>query len=591
MRNRLLSGYLIGTGVLAVIAVLAPSLIVIGFFLGILPGILLQLAPSAFLYGVVFALLQHALTSTSLRPPIRNTAALLATPLFFWLLPQPGLWRAEALLNNTFRPDITPPAESPVQLSGHVLIEDPSAASRCGALCAAILSTPGVTAVTVQSPPAAKRKKPATTFRFVPASDPGEPVTPSAFGFEKVGRDVLGGSRALEAQWNLRLAKGIKLIASVQQPPPPPTDFVLELREEQLQPDAPTSRWSLLPGKGKLSVATIRDRGQRVLLRRQAAALAAPAAPLLSEFTGSPENGQLGWRTRVFSYPPSSPRPSSASLNLDTLALAHTNVARGVDQDAAIRQARSELAAALADPSRPPGDPGLLLANAWMGSFQGRGDMMSIEDAALVERIVLDPRISKAQGLRSAVAAMGRRESERLRRPAEARLLRDPKAAEEWVSALRQLPRGAFAVQTPEEKTILSNPAFSRYAPAVIERQADRGKDALPDLLRLLEEHATADPGKNGYAYASQAIDAVRRALQELGPTAAPILPKVEELFQRHDRLRRARDMDWDATLVAMGMSPERASKPASMSGSNGRYARAVEARARRRQQRGARIE
>src|SRR5687767_8802022 len=53
--SKILSVYLTVTGIGAFIALAKPSLVVLGFFLLILPGLILSLMPTAFMYGVIFA--------------------------------------------------------------------------------------------------------------------------------------------------------------------------------------------------------------------------------------------------------------------------------------------------------------------------------------------------------------------------------------------------------------------------------------------------------------------------------------------------------------------------------------------------------
>jgi hypothetical protein len=410
---RVLQIYLTVTSLMAVAAVMEPTLVVVGFYLGILPGVLLQLAPAGVIYGVVFALVMQLAMPMSFRPAVRAVGAFATTLAVFWAIPQPGLWYAQSLLNNSYRPDIAPPKDAPVQLSGHVLIANQNGSSRCAALCAALLNTPGVTAVTVQSTLSDHRTF-ADTFRFVPATVPGDPVTPTAFGFEDpaVEREWLAERRALEAGWLLRLTTGVKLVANKAQPGLP-ADFTFELHKGTLLPEKIWSRWSLLPSPGELTTATIRDRESRVLLRRQKGTISAPSAPLVSVYTGAVEAGHVGWSLRTFSCPAA----SGDVLSLDRLALVHTNVARGAaDFGAVMRKARLELVAALADPARPVGDPGLRLANVWMQSFRRSATPMRAEDVALVERIVLDGRITDVQGRKDALNAMSPSDAERIRR-------------------------------------------------------------------------------------------------------------------------------------------------------------------------------
>ena len=49
------------SGILAAIAVLIPGSVVLGLYLGILPGLILAVAPTIFLYTAAFALLRNVL--------------------------------------------------------------------------------------------------------------------------------------------------------------------------------------------------------------------------------------------------------------------------------------------------------------------------------------------------------------------------------------------------------------------------------------------------------------------------------------------------------------------------------------------------
>lgn len=131
MTTRLLQIYLIVTSVLAIAAILEPTLVVVGLFLGILPGVVLQLAPAGFLYGLVFAIILQFAIPAAWRPGVRSLAAFTAILAVFWALPQPGLWYAQKLLNDSLRQDVTPAPDAPVELSGHVRISNPDASTHC----------------------------------------------------------------------------------------------------------------------------------------------------------------------------------------------------------------------------------------------------------------------------------------------------------------------------------------------------------------------------------------------------------------------------------------------------------------------------
>ncbi|WP_380874290.1 hypothetical protein ACFB49_46960 [Sphingomonas sp. DBB INV C78] len=558
--------YLIVTGLLAAVAISVPSLVVLGLFLGIVPGLILAFAPSAFLYGLAFGVIRFVL-GAFLSGFLLFICSASLTLALFWALPQPGLARARALLADAVLPDIQPPA--PIALDGHIRVER-RFENRCDNLCVALLTTPGVTGVTIVIK--GQKKDSIRTWRLVPVAAPGEAVIPNGFGFddpsaEKVPGDWSAGPRALEAAWNLRLAAGVKLVSDDDAPPPA---FVIETSERPVHDGRP-GPWSLSPRAGRIETGQLRDNRGNVLLRRQVASIAAPAAPLISTYTGGIESGRMEWSTRTLAHP-----ARYAQLEFEKQVVTHTNIARGVDREAAMAKARAELVRALDDPSRAADDAAFRLANQWLASFE-RAKAMTASDAVIVERVVADRRIRSADGLWAALRAMGD-DGSRVRRLVEARIMDREGAREnkQWGRALRELPAGAFAIETPEEATILADPDVSRYATAIIARQADRGPEALPDLLRLLEEHATVDPGKYGYGDASEAINAVRRALRALGASARPALPQVESLFARHERLQRLRGEDWDVTLVAMGMPLERVVKPANRSGTSAQYVERV---------------
>ncbi len=561
-----LASYLVVTGTMALIAIVVPGLVIAGLFLLVLPGLLLSLAPAAFLYGVAFAAIRVVL-GTILSGAVLNLASAALTVALFWALPQAGQARARALLADAMLPVITPSGR--IMFTGDVRIEHRSETS-CDSLCAALLTTPSVTSVTItpMSKPSSRRRR---TWRLVPFDAPGKPEKAVGFGFDDPAiPQSADGNQALEAAWNLRLARGLKLVGSDDAPA---ADMTITHDERPIH-DVKADVWSLQPQPGRIATAELRDAGGRVLLRRQVASIAAPIAPLFSTLSGSVERGEVGWATSTFSRP-----ARYSQIDFDAQLLAHTNLARGVDRAEMMKQARTELVRALDDPSRDTGDAGLNLAYQWLGTFRvvqtlAPADIsMKAQDIALFERIVADPRITKADGVAYALRMMGA-ESVRFRRLIEARLL-DPAVVRQkqgWQGALSELPVGAFAEQTPEERIILADPELSRFAPTIIARQADRGPAALPDLVRLLEEHATVDPGRYGNGDADTAINGIRRALHALGPVAAPALPQVEALFGQHKRLQQSRGQEWDTALVTMGMPLARAIKPDNVSGTEQAY-------------------
>jgi hypothetical protein len=68
------------SGSLAAIAVLIRGSVVLGLFLGVLPGLILAVAPTIFLYTAAFALLRNVLRRVDRRAPQRLPGRALARP-------------------------------------------------------------------------------------------------------------------------------------------------------------------------------------------------------------------------------------------------------------------------------------------------------------------------------------------------------------------------------------------------------------------------------------------------------------------------------------------------------------------------------
>ncbi|TJV34715.1 MAG: hypothetical protein E5Y18_14400, partial [Mesorhizobium sp.] len=141
-----LKTYLIITGVGAFVALTMPWLVIIGSFL-IIPGLILAAMPTAFIYGVAFALFRLLLGLFLSGVPL-NVMSGAATLALFWAIPQPGLTWAKGMLASLKEPDIQ--SSAPIALKGDILLARPFE-GRCDALCAALLKTPGVTSVRVQT--------------------------------------------------------------------------------------------------------------------------------------------------------------------------------------------------------------------------------------------------------------------------------------------------------------------------------------------------------------------------------------------------------------------------------------------------------
>jgi hypothetical protein len=120
---------------------------------------------------------------------------------------------------------------------------------------------------------------------------------------------------------------------------------------------------------------------------------------------------------------------------------------------------------------------------------------------------------------------------------------------------LRSMPPGTFAVPTPDELALLRDQSLWLNAPGLVERLADQGKAAVPELVRILQEDAREPWHKRHWV-----LRAVRRAFVRLGPDAVGALPVVIELFDQPDT-PLANDFSemfgWRITMVLMGRPVE----------------------------------
>jgi hypothetical protein len=561
-----LKTYLIITGIGAFVALTMPWLVIIGSFL-IVPGIILALTPTAFMYGVAFALFRLPLGSVLSGVPL-NVMSGVATLALFWAIPQPGFTRAGDTLAGLKNPDIQ--ASAPIELKGDILLARPFE-GRCDALCAALLKTPGITSVRVQT-----LRGHSNTYRIVPDTTPGKQSTVIGHGLLEERRydasDPLAPQRALEAEWNLMMSEGKVLLQGDDAPEP---DFTIAIEDGPAVPDAkPRSRqvdWSLEPSAPYRKALTITDAGDQVLMRQSILSIFAPMAPLLIEPSGGIENFRFGWaRQRL------GDGKMYAEVPVDRLLLDHTSVSRGVDMEAAKTRTREELARALDDPHRAVSDPAFALANQWMDSFRANDQPLGESDRHLLVRILEDARVRSSDGLWAIIKQVDG-DSADLRRLAARRYLAatDKKEARDWINALAGLPAGAYADPLPEEREILADPAVSRFATGLIRRQGDRGVDAVPDLLRLLREYSIYDPGKYGFSDLTAATNAVRSGFRRIGPAASFARSEIEHLLISPGLKYRYKTLgqeEWDTLLVVLGKPVETLTKPENRSGTDARY-------------------
>jgi hypothetical protein len=353
--------------------------------------------------------------------------------------------QSQILLDQVTLPDIVGPRR--IELSGHVALIGFSGESEpvdwddrdeegrirdyrhaCDAVCAALLSTPGVASVTVLGSNWNKHEdKLARTFRLVPKGrcDKGTviPQKPDQLELGKPTpvadpplnspqdakvRDRLWMARAFENRetaWKIRLANSECIRADR---PGTKFDFTIERASFEVG-DPPSSEcWSEEPGNAHVSRLRILDSKGTELLRRSRArvlALTEPRSKTMCGASGWPTL-KMGWRRIAL---------TSGNLDRAEVELArHTNIDFATDPMNTRRMVTTTLRKAMANSRLPASDPAFALAEPYFRLIVT--GPIGPEDRALLADIIRDERVTDFRGFYDVVDALG----------SEGRILREP---------------------------------------------------------------------------------------------------------------------------------------------------------------------
>ena len=559
------------SGILAAIAVFVRGSVILGLFLGVLPGLILAAAPTAFLYTAGFALLRRVLRD---RLPIRsamavNVVAAALTIALGFAVTAPSAFQGRRAVAAAVEDEVT--HAEPVRLEGDVRLErfgeafPHGAASKkpgCDALCAALLDTPGIRSVTLGGVDRAGAPVTAVTFRLVskeqspdttlmptepakivehlPMADPGTP------GSRQRGKEAADARESIKksvtAKWSLRLAGAESLIDG---PPPATFDRMIVIRDVRGQG----------PHRITVTELEIADAEGQVLLRRHRVTAApvgmpfhlTPSGPMMDRGF---EIGRSEMHTgpRYFDFTP-----------VQTL-FRHTTLARPAADEQIVVRLRETLAASAAT-SAP--SSAALLVTSWLATLDWQ--RLDDRDVDVLARLIADP---KADGLARLYHNYETKVSPRLRRPIAIRLL-DPATDDSLRGNLntlvRNMPPGTYATLLPEEKALLADPALRLRSSALVARLADQGPAAVPLLLDLLTQAVQVEP----WAKRHRILADIRRAVSALARDAASALPTVERLFEaRGTPLTNTSDdaQAWRVAMVRMGKPVETLTFPAHLS-------------------------
>jgi hypothetical protein len=538
---------LIVSGVLAFIALAAPGLVILGFFLLIIPGLILVLAPTVFVYLLLIALIRAVAPIPA--GPMGWVASVILAAAIGWAATLP-MRQAETLRwRAQIKQDVIPAA--PLRLNGDVLLQQPTPFRRkdegaCTYLCAALLDTPGVTSVVVQDGKARQR------FRLVPkgtAPDTGiRPVKPedilrtfdridaqarrAKYGMVRRFDETKAMQEAIAAEWRLRLNTRQTLIAEPVVDDYRPDWTIQIIRNDERH--AP-----------KVERLEVRDRTGKVQLRRSLVTHRIFADFFAVDFVGGIENAHWEIARKMLSTAPGKYPSFDAPYEL----LSHVVIARPAAPANAKDTLRAAVVAALDDPNANAEQ--LLAAQDWLKQL---GYNLSPDDEPLVVRIVEDRRVPLEASL---LQAFLKDQPSVVFRHGFASRIVDPQTSAEnrgyYARWLARMPVGTFSEPTAEERQIWTDPKLYTDASPFLERLADTGRPGLQRMIVLIQE-AAAVPS---WPKRRPLVRELRRGFARMGPDAAPALSIVLPLFaERGSPLMnewRERKL-WQMTLVRMGL-------------------------------------
>lgn len=544
--TRFVNLYLIVTGFTAVIVLMMPWLVVIGLIALILPGLILGLAPTAFLWGLGFAIPWYVLRLV-LGDYVAIAPAAVIAAAIFWLVPQASILQSKSRLAQSVRPEVIP--RDPIRLAGHVLIDTVS--------------------VAIQKPDP------------LPPYDADEiarrPFACDALCAARRGPNAMRDQlvRPLQAEWDVRLSTRDCIVAEA---PRAHHDVIIRIHSYRaFAADKPRrTDWSLDPLAVSIERIDVTDRTGQVLLSKTLARTDALSQPLFIAPQGGLENFRFQWARKALST-----GKRYEQFKPSQLLAEHTSLRTEVDVSAVMRATRDRLAQALADSGLLASDPAFKLSAPWMRSLANRP--MSEDDVQLLARVIRDPRVTDYDGIWDAIRAAKDRAGE-LRAPMIERVAALDSSSD-WKlkalgKALNSLPPGTFANPSETERAILADSQRRVLAPGLISRQADRGADSVPQLVDLLDYHLRdiarqaneTRPDQSGNMIV---VDRVRMALCTLGPDATAALPAIDRLSAAGlvDR-RFAASREWHLMLARIGKPIGAIPKPANRSGTEEQFHR-----------------
>lgn len=533
---------LLSVTALALAALATPGLVVIGFFLLILPGLILAISPAIALYGWLFAAPYATLRSFGLAGWRAALVALLVPLAFGFGRPAPSNAETRANLAVASTGDIRP--ARPLSIGGTVaLVRDDNTGgwhkgdNGCDDLCLRLLYNGNVKIVYL-----GQLDRPGLAFTIE-----RRPVCPP-FVFSQ---DVLKWH-----SWPSR-ASGNK---GMDWPPPPGLKEVVEARiaggdclvriSGTIRPDWTIERIALARHHGEKpwSMAAGEAHGERITVYRREGTKMTPAARFTNAYASAlsvplmPELGnKSGWswgHTII----------GDSRWDWDSVTALRSLVAFNPDipEGTSSVRMRELLAAALADPRRARDDAGLLLANSVMVDI-ARNDAKA-GDSALLASAIADDRFTKIEPRYEVAKKLGPDYAMIVDR-AIARLGRLPTSDpttfpyQSLNTIIAQMPEEWFASPPSSLTNLLRDPVIAARAEGIIYKLDAGGAAAVPLLTEIVTRGAERVSGIKDEGYArSDVSDGIYAAVAALCRIGAPARSSLGPIIAAKKKLRASSD-------------------------------------------------
>lgn len=524
---------LLGATALAFAALAFPALVIIGFFLLILPGLILAFSPMVALYGWLFALPYAAMRRIGLGMVAAGLLALAGPVIVGVGVPTLANSVTRAALASAVARDIRP--AQPLPIGGTIaLLRDSQTGgwhrgdNGCDDLCLRLLYNHDARIVYV-----GQMGQPGRAFTI----EQRAVCPPFLFSTDTVkwqGWPTQSGSKK-RIEWPLppglkevveaRIAGG-ECLVRVSGPIRP--DWTIERialpREQRTDP------WSILPRKAqgeRITVYRHAAPGKQAVGRFTNAYAYMLSMPLAPAMTGGLENMRWRWdQTTVgesrWDWPSVTALRSLVNFRAD------------LPEGTSPVRMRELLAAALADPRRERDDAGLLLANSVMVDI-ARNDAKP-GDAALLAMAIGDDRFTKiepqyeiAEKLGADYAIIGEIAIARLARLPSADAKTFPHSALNAIVA--RMPSAWFATPPPSLTALVRDPVIAARTSAIINKLDAGGAAAVPLLAEIVTRGAARVTAikDDGYdrLFASEGMNAAVAALCRIGPPARTALEPI----------------------------------------------------------------